>query len=166
MAYNTSEAYDFSRFEPKNTVVYYGSESTAPELLPEPYFDDTEIIKVGGNPKKKLTQKQLRAMAIARRRRIWKSVFVAVTVMSMFAAVLVCRVASDKVTAETVELELRLSKAESENTRLRMFIDESSSYDKIEEAARNRLGMVKCEQYQITRFNVSGEDKVIAKKED
>ncbi|MCR4616213.1 MAG: hypothetical protein K5756_08715 [Clostridiales bacterium] len=162
--YNENTSYDFSRFRSKKQNIEYDPYSSAAvKLAPEPDYE-------GDLPEEHIRRKtpkrtEHKLAAKARPVNIIKVLSVTVLIISMLAAVLFCRIENDKMISKIAEAQVRLEAAQSESTRLRTAISADSSYDKIEELARNKLGMVKLEGSQITYFETTNGDRVIVKKD-
>lgn len=86
---------------------------------------------------------------------------IAVTIISLFGAILYSRVGLAKLEREATELAQQIKDAESENTRLVMQLNSSISREKIDEYAVSVLGMQKLERYQIHYFSDDTGDKVL-----
>lgn len=86
---------------------------------------------------------------------------IAVTIISLFGAILYSRVGLAKLEREATELTQQIKDAESENTRLVMQLNSSVSREKIDEYAVSVLGMQKLERYQIHYFSDNTGDKVL-----
>ncbi len=86
---------------------------------------------------------------------------IAVTIISLFGAILYSRVGLAKLEREATELAQQIKDAESENTRLVMQLNSSVSREKIDEYAVSVLGMQKLERYQIHYFSDNTGDKVL-----
>ncbi|GEM_PF-7066155 len=161
--YNGSSDYDFSRFRSKNSSVKYDPYSSAAvKLAPEPYYED-EQPKARPRQQRSGNTESKKAVRV-RRFNIIKVLSVTVLIISMFSAVLACRIDNDEMITNISQAEARLKVAESENTRLRTVISSDSSYDKIEDLARNKLGMVQLDGSQVTYFETTNGDRVIVKK--
>ena len=104
---------------------------------------------------------QIKRETLASALRALKIFAVAVTIISLFGAILYSRVGLAKLEREAVTLADQIKDAESENTRLVMQLNSSISREKIDEYAVSVLGMQKLERYQIHYFSDDTGDKVL-----
>ncbi|MBO5858403.1 MAG: hypothetical protein J6R20_01335 [Clostridia bacterium] len=140
--YNRSEAFD-----------YYAVPAY------EPSYEERTA-----QPKRKPNKKsaiQVRRETLASALRALKIFAVAVTIISLFGAILYSRVGLAKLEREAVTLTSQIKDAESENTRLVMQLNSSISRENVEEYAVTVLGMQKLERYQIHYFSDDTGDKVV-----
>lgn len=142
--YNRSEAYDLS---------LYAAPAYAPEVQRE---------AVRPKPAKtKKTAAQLRKESVASAMHALKIFVVALTLLTLFGAVLFSRISLAMLEKEAVQIADRIKDAESENTRLVMQLNSSVSREKVDEYAVSVLGMQKLERYQIHYFENRDGDKVV-----
>ncbi len=78
----------------------------------------------------------------------------------MFAGLLYSRLRVDELTREIDAASANLSYAQAETVRLNMQLDSMISLEKVENYAKNDLGMTKIEGYQIEYIDLSGADSV------
>ena len=78
----------------------------------------------------------------------------------MLSALLYGRIKVDELDRQISAAETKITTAQSENVRLNMQLDSMISLENVEEYARDNLGMVKMESYQIEYIDLSGTDKV------
>ena len=76
----------------------------------------------------------------------------------VIGSMLYLRVVLSEARIEYNKQKTELEAAQSERITLQMAYDEQMSIDKIEEYAREKLGMVKRENYQVRYFDLSGKD--------
>lgn len=140
--YNRSEAYDF-----------YAVPAFNPAVEEQP-----------AQPQRKPNKKsaiQVRRETLASALRALKIFAIAVTIISLFGAILYSRVGLAKLEREAVALADQIKDAESENTRLVMQLNSSISRENVEEYAVTVLGMQKLERYQIHYFSDDTGDQVL-----
>lgn len=140
--YNRSEAYDI-----------YAAPIFSPAVEERP-----------AQPQRRPNKKsavQIKRDTLASALRALKIFAVAVTIISLFGAILYSRVGLAKLEREAVTLADQIKDAESENTRLVMQLNSSISREKVDEYAVSVLGMQKLERYQIHYFSDDTGDKVL-----
>lgn len=142
--YNRSEAYDLSLY----AVPAYAPDVQRETVRPQP-------------PKTKKTAAQIRRESIASAMHALKIFVVAVTLLTLFGAVLFSRISLAMLEKEAVQIANQIKDAESENTRLVMQLNSSVSREKVDEYAVSVLGMQKLERYQIHYFENRDGDKVV-----
>lgn len=142
--YNRSEAYDLSLY----AVPAYAPEVQREAVRPKPV-------------KTKKTAAQLRKESIASAMHALKIFVVAITLMTLFGAVLFSRISLAMLEKEAVQIADQIKDAESENTRLVMQLNSSVSREKVDEYAVSVLGMQKLERYQIHYFENRDGDRVV-----
>lgn len=146
--YNRSEAYDLSMY-------------AMPALKPAPQRERPEPRRQ--NTKKPATVAQIRKAAVASALRSVKLFFVSVVLILLFGSVLLSKVSLVKLEKEASEIEVKISEAQAENTRLVMQLNSTVSLEKIDAYAASVLGMQKLERYQIHYFeNRDGDEVVVA----
>ena len=104
---------------------------------------------------------QVKRETLASTLRALKIFAIAVTIISLFGAILYSRVGLAKLDREATELTQQIKDAESENTRLVMQLNSSISREMIDEYAVSVLGMQKLERYQVHYFSDDTGDKVL-----
>ncbi len=144
---NSSEAYDFSRFET-------GEARRAPKETKAPPKPRLVVEK----PK---TKQQLRREALERLRFAVKLLAVSALTLCMVGSLLHKRIEMAEIAKEKTMAETKLSQLKSENVRLKSAFNSRISLDKVEMLAREKLGMVRCERYQMYYIDLSENDKVI-----
>lgn len=154
--YQGAEAYDFSLFEPKNTVEAVQAEE-AYRLPAKKKQQKTPDLKV--LPRR--TRQQEKMLAIAS----FKRVLVALLVSAVLFGAIVLQIASSvrrdtlERRIESVSADIRV--ANSENVRLASAIDGMFSIENVESFATGVLGMSKLEDYQIEYVDLSTQDTVL-----
>ncbi|NLB36572.1 MAG: hypothetical protein GX824_04630 [Clostridiales bacterium] len=145
---NNNTAYDFSMFEPRraNPVKEKSKSVSKPKIVPQ-------------KSERQLAAEFLRSIPKVAKIFVFSVLCFAVIGSSVFAKAQLTEISYAQNAAQA-----RLERAEAENTRLKMEFSALVSLDKIEEYARNELGMVKCERYQITYLDLAGDDKVVVSK--
>ena len=143
-------AYDYNQ-------TAYVPGSAAPAARPVPQTQPGKVVR----PKVvRKTKKQLRVEA---RRARWKAIQV-LAVASVLFSVLVFQIYSqvrvDELDREISAVNAEISVIESDNTRLNMKLDANISLEKVDDYARNVLGMVKVDNYQVNYVNLSAGDAV------
>ncbi len=148
---------DFARFEPRASAY---SQNAAKKIVEMPPFE------AQNKPQMELVRRKKKTVAEARRemqmgaRQTAKILVIALCLLSMFAALLYSRLRVDELTREIDAANAQLSVAQGENVRLNMKLDSMISLERVEEYAKNDLGMTKVEGYQIEYIDLSGADTV------
>lgn len=114
-------------------------------------------------PKPKLLKKprnsaRTAADAKTSRRFAVKACAFALAAFMVIGSMLYLRVVLSEARINYNKQKTELEAAQSERITLQMAYDEQMSIDKIEEYAREKLGMVKRENYQVRYFDLSGKD--------
>ncbi len=146
--YNRSEAYDLS---------LYGMPAVKP-IADEPVAQPQRKAQPA-RPKKSAAQ--IRRESIASAMHALRIFVVAVTLLTLFGAILFSRISLAMLEKEAVQIADKIKDAESENTRLVMQLNSSVSREKVDEYAVSVLGMQKLERYQIHYFENRDGDKVV-----
>ncbi len=146
--FNRSEAHDLSLY---NMPAFKPAEDEYPS---QPQRKQQTV-----RPKK--TAVQLRRESVASAMRTLKVFAIAVTIITLFGAILFSRISLTVLERDAVKLADQIKDAESENTRLVMQLNSSVSREKVEEYAVSVLGMQKLERYQIHYFENRDGDKVV-----
>ncbi len=144
--YNRSEAYDMY---------------SVPAFEPAPQERPAQPHRRPQNAPGKKSAIQIRREALASALRALRIFAIAVTIISLFGAILYSRVGLAKLERQAVTLADQIKDAESENTRLVMQLNASISREKVDEYAVSVLGMQKLERYQIHYFSDDTGDKVL-----
>ncbi len=148
---------DFARFEPRASAY---SQNAAKKIVEMPPFE------AQNKPQMELVRRKKKTVAEARRemrigaRQTAKILVIAFCLLSMFAALLYSRLRVDELTREIDAANAQLSVAQGENVRLNMRLDSMISLERVEDYAKNDLGMTKVEGYQIEYIDLSGADTV------
>lgn len=146
--YNRSEAYDLSLF-------------AAPAYKPDVQEAPSQPMQKPRLVKTHKTAAQIRKESIASAIHTLKIFVVAVTLLTLFGAVLYSRIHIAGLEKEAVQIASKIKDAESENTRLVMQLNSSISRERVDEYAVSVLGMQKVERYQIHYFENRDGDKVV-----
>lgn len=153
--YKGAEAFDYSRIN-GNRRPQAGS--TAPKIVQLPLGEPQQQQK----PKVvKKTRKQLKAETKRANLRAMKALSVAVVLLCFVGIIIFSRIQLDEVSRDISNKKAKLTALQSDNTDLEMKINSMVSLDKVEEYAKDKLGMVKQEGYQVEYVNLSGSDKVL-----
>lgn len=113
-----------------------------PELLKE---------KPVGRKAAQVEEKQTRSAAI-------KACAFALFALIVIGSLIYCRVILTDLQIKLNAVQSELAASQSEYTSLQMKYNSLLAPDKVEEYARNELGMVKLENYQVRYFDMSGEN--------
>lgn len=148
---------DFARFEPKASAYHQNAARKIAETPSAPHAE---------KPQMELVRRKKKTIAQARREMrlgAWqtaKILVISLCLLSMFAGLLYSRLRSDELTREIDAASAQLAEAQGENVRLNMQLDAMISLEKVENYAKNDLGMTKVEGYQIEYIDLSGADSV------
>lgn len=148
---------DFARFEPPASAY---ERSAARKIVEMPPFEEQK------KPQMQLVEKKKKTVAQARRemrlgaRQAAKVLVIAICLLSMFAALLYGRLRVDELTRQVNSVSAKLEEAQGENVRLNMQLDSMISLEKVENFAKNDLGMTKVEGYQIEYIDLTGTDSI------
>lgn len=152
----SSEAYDFSLFEPYE----YGT--AAPEY--EPDYEREERYERPAVKKQRqqsaVSQKERRATARSRANAV-KLLAAAAVIFMFIGSGLYLNGRLDETARNISRIESQIEIAKSENIRLNSKLEGMVSVDKIENYAENVLGMVKLEDYKVKYFNNDAVNRVI-----
>lgn len=107
---------------------------------------------------KPISKKRAYAEAKVSRAAAAKACAFALMMLIVIGSLIYCRVVLTNLRVELNNAKTELSASESEYTSLRMRYNSILAPDKVEEYARDELGMVKRENYQIRYFDISGSD--------
>lgn len=149
---------DFSRFEPRASAY---SQNAARKIAEMPPFEQTpqkpkmELVR-----RKKKSVKQAREEMRANGFRAAAILCISLVFLGMFAALLYSRLRVDELTREVDSAAADLEIAQAETVRLNAALDSMISLEKVENYAKNDLGMTKVEGYQIEYIDLSGADSV------
>ncbi len=125
----------------------------APALKPERKTQQPKLLK-----EKPISRKTASAQAKVSRAAAAKACAVAFMLLMVIGSLIYCRVILTDLQVDLNNAKSELSASESEYTSLKMKYNSILAPDKVEEYARNELGMVKRENYQIRYFDISGKD--------
>lgn len=106
------------------------------------------------------TKAQLRAEARRSRAVAIRILTVATVLFTMIAFQIYSQVRVDELDHQLNDINRQISIVESDNARLNMMLDASISLDKVDDYARNKLGMVKVSDYQVNYVKLSEADSV------
>lgn len=106
------------------------------------------------------TQKQLRAETKRSRAAALRIVAIATALFLVLGYKIYCQVQVDELDQQLTEINQQISVIESDNTRRNMELGASISLDKVDQYARNELGMVKISDYQVNYIKLSEADAV------
>lgn len=149
-AVKTTGAYDLSLFEPRA--------SAAPKRQPSGRQTPAPPKLV---PKKKKSQAELHAEAVSTARQTLKVLLLSGLLLIFLGAMLYSRVQLDELNHSLEAAQSQLSVAQAESTRLNAEMQARVTLEKVEDYAKNRLGMVKQQSYQVQYVNLAGEDSVV-----
>lgn len=153
--YKGTEAFDYSRLNANQRAT---KNSAAPKIVQLPLGNPQQQAK----PKiVKKTRKQLKAETKRANLRAIKAISVAGVLLCFIGVIIFSRVQLDEVSRNINKKQSELSVLQSNNTSLEMQLNSMVSLDKVEDYAKNQLGMVKQEGYQVEYVNLSGSDKVL-----
>lgn len=125
----------------------------APALKPERKVQQPELLR-----EKPISKKRAFAEAKVSRAAAAKACAFALMMLLVIGSLIYCRVILTDLQVNLNNAKSELSASESEYTSLQMKYNSILAPDKVEEYARNELGMVKRENYQIRYFDISGSD--------
>ena len=148
---------DFSRFEPKASAY---SQNAARKIVEMPPFEQAKQPQMELVRRKKKTVQQARKEMRAGAWQTAKILVISLCLLSMFAGLLYSRLRVDELTREIDAASANLSYAQAETVRLNMQLDSMISLEKVENYAKNDLGMTKIEGYQFEYIDLSGADSV------
>ncbi len=106
------------------------------------------------------SQKQLQAETRRSRALALKVLSIAVVMFLALGFNIYSRVQVDELDQQLDEINRQISVLESDNTRRNMELNASVSLERVDEYARNQLGMVKISDYQVNYVRLSEEDAV------
>lgn len=153
--YRGTEAYDYNRV---NSNMNNRASSNAPKIrqmpqsAPAPQNRPTIVRK---------TRSQLKAETRRANRRAFKALSVAVVMLCFVGMVIYSRVQLDEISRDITRTQSQMGVLQSENTRLEMKLNSMVSLNKVDDYAKNVLGMVKQEGYQVEYVDLEGTDKVL-----
>lgn len=143
---NQSLAFDLDLFDVSKS-------GYAPAYKPERKVQQPELLK-----EKPISQKKAYADAKHSRATAAKACAAALMLLLVIGSLIYCRVILTNLQVDLNNARSELSASESEYTSLKMKYNSMLAPDKVEDYARNELGMVKRENYQIRYFDISGKD--------
>ncbi len=148
---------DFALFE-SPTSAY--NQNAARKIVEMPPFEQQNKPQMQLVKKKKKTVAEARREMHAGARQSAKILAIALCLLSMFAMLLYGRLRVDELTRDVNSVSAKLTDAQAENVQLNMQLDSMYSLEKVENYAKNDLGMTKVEGYQIEYIDLSGADTV------
>lgn len=148
---------DFARFEPSASAY---NRNAAHKIEPLPPFEEQQTPQMELVRRKKKTVAEARAEMHAGARQTRKILAIALCLLTLFAALLYSRLRVDELTREIDAANAQLKVEQGENVRLNMQLDAMISLERVENYAKNELGMIKVEGYQIEYIDLSGADSV------
>lgn len=155
--YPTYTDADFARFEPRTAY----DRNAAHKIQEMPPFSASPA-----RPQMRVVQRKKKTLAQAKREmrtgalQTAKILCLALCLLALFAGLLYSRLRVDELTREIDKANAQLSVEQGENVRLNMQLDAMISLEKVEDHAKNQLGMTKVEGYQIEYVDLSGADAV------
>ncbi|MDO5014950.1 MAG: hypothetical protein Q4E28_03245 [Clostridia bacterium] len=125
------------------------------------------------NPKRlnprviKKSSKNIRLERQAANIKAIKVVFISALLFTMIGLLLFSRVKIDEIGRQEQKLKRQTEVLAGENVRLNTKLETAMSLEKVEDIAKNKLGMVKVQDTQIEYVKMDREDKVtVTEKED
>lgn len=106
------------------------------------------------------SQKQLRAEARRSRAAAVRIVAIAVTLFLVLGFQIYSQVQVDELDQQLNAIHQQISVIESDNTRRNMELNANVSLEKVDQYAKNELGMVKISDYQVNYVKLSEDDAV------
>ena len=165
--YTSSEAYDFSLFEPQ--VIEQPKRSQAPAKKTAKTTKRTNTTNNAAIKKKQnvleakgMTQTVERNSESVKLNKVAKRAMVAFVVCCVyFLGLLVMESRINELDRSIAQVENEIAIQEGEAVRLNAILSSKISSDKIESYAENVLGMVKAESYQISYIDLSDGDEIV-----
>lgn len=150
-------AYRNSRNARGNTQSGYVRGTAVPKTRPRP----TPQARPAHRPRViRKTQKQLRAETRRSRAAAVRIVAIATVLFMALGLQIYSRVQVDELDQKLTDINQKISVIESDNTRRNMELNASVSLERVDQYARNELGMVKISDYQVNYIRLSEEDAV------
>ena len=112
-------------------------------------------------PEKKKTRQQARRTAKSTAVRTVKIAAVTVSLLILFSMLIFERAQLIQLNTRKAAAEKNLETVQSETVRLEAAFNSKVSVDNVEEYAKNELGMIKRQKYQIRFFPNDGEDEIL-----
>lgn len=149
---------DFAMFEPASSVYDRNAARKVNTIAPNKQAQQPDI-RLLPKKKKSLVDAKLEMHAAAKKSA--KIICFAFFFLTMFAMLLYSHLRVDELTRDINNTNAMLTQAQGENVRLNMTLDSMISLEKVEDYAKNTLGMTKVEGYQIEYVDLSQEDQVV-----
>lgn len=106
------------------------------------------------------TKKQLKAETRRSRAAALRITVIAAVVFFALGLHIYCQVQVNELDQQLTDINQQIAVLESDNTRRNMELNANVSLDKVDEYARNELGMVKISDYQVNYVKLSDQDAV------
>lgn len=129
--------------------------TAAPKVRPRPAPRQQPNLKVVRKTNKQLDQETKRARA-----RAIKIIAVAALLFAIFSFQIYGKLKMDELDQQIADINQQISVVESDNSRRNMELSANVSLERVDEYARNELGMVKISDYQVNYVKLAGEDEV------
>lgn len=149
---------DFAMFESTSSAYDRNAARKVNTTAPNKQTQQPDI-RLLPKKKKSLVEAKLEMHAAAKKSA--KIIGFAFFFLSMFAMLLYSHLRVDEINRDISKTNAMLTQAQGENVRLNMTLDSMISLEKVEDYAKNTMGMTKVEGYQIEYVDLSGEDKVV-----
>ena len=143
-----SEAYDYRRYASAGSAV----PAARPRPSAQPGYPRPHVVRK--------TKRQLRAETRRSRAAAIKIMSVALVCFTLIVFQIYSKVRVDELDRQLASVNKEISVIQSDNTRLNMELDADVSLDKVDDYARNVLGMVKAQDYQVNYVKTAGQDNV------
>lgn len=131
--------------------------TAVPKTRPAPTPDTRKVRRPRVVPK---SQKQLRAEARRSRAAAVRIVAIASVLFLVLGLQIYAHVQVDELDQQLNEINQKISVLESDNTRRNMELNANVSLEKVDQYAKNELGMVKISDYQVNYVKLSEADAV------
>ncbi|MBO4383033.1 MAG: septum formation initiator family protein [Clostridia bacterium] len=161
-AAGNAKAYDLNAYRSQrnagktaNTRVVRGTAVPKTRPRPTPKAQPVHRPKVVRKTQKQLREEARRSRAVAVR-----VLSIALAFFLVLGVQIYCQVQVDELDQQLDALNREISVIQSDNTRRNMELNASVSLDKVDEYARNELGMVKISDYQVNYIRLSDQDAV------
>lgn len=109
----------------------------------------------------KKTQAQLRAETRRSSAKALKIMAIASVLFGLLFVQIYSQLRVDELNQELNAINAQISVVQSDNTRRKMEVNSNVSLAKVDDYARNTLGMVKVNDYQVNYVKLSGKDQVV-----
>ncbi len=104
---------------------------------------------------------QLRAETLHSRKMAIKILAIVTAFFLVIGFQIYCQVKLDEINSKIVKAQNKISTLQSENAQLEMKIDSNVSLAKVDDYAKNELGMVKVKDYQVNYVKLHDKDAVL-----